>query len=117
MSLLSSERNIETLSELVAEVRAFVASRGEYYKLTLVEKTVRVLTAIVTFFFILLLGLLVVIFASIALALALSKSVGLIAACAIIAGIYLLLLLLCVIFRKCWIEGPIVRFFAKLMLE
>jgi hypothetical protein len=91
--------------------------QGEYAKLDIIEKTVKILTfigiiAILCIFFVLML-----IYLGLAVAYALIPFVGNFAAFAIVAGVYFILLILFLIFRQQWIEKPLVKFLASLLLS
>ena len=44
--MFSNDNNIETIAQLVEQAKKYVALKGEYLRLTAVEKTVRLLTAV-----------------------------------------------------------------------
>lgn len=115
--MFSNDQNIETISQLVETVKHYVGLQSEYMKLDIVEKTVKILTVIAMTAILSFLLILVLIYFSFAAAYALEAVAGRVGAFAIVAGIYLLLLLLFVIFRKSWIERPLVKFLASLLLS
>ena len=115
--MLLSDKNIETIGQLIEQLRHYVGLQTEYTKLDLIDKVVRLLTVIalvVLLFFIL---LAVLLFATLGFAIWLAKFTGLACALFIIAGIHLLLLAIVYAFRKPWIERPIVRFLADLLMS
>ena len=113
--MFSNDQNIETISQLVETVKHYVGLQKEYIKLDFVAKAVRIMTAIAITA---VLGfLLVLIYLSFAAAFALAPVMGHVAAFATIAGLYFIVLLLFLIFRKQWIERPLVKFLASLLLE
>ncbi len=115
--MLSSDSNIETIGQLVEEIKKYVSLRAEYLKLDVAEKAVKVVATIIVICLLTTLALFILGFLSITLAFALSPVMGKTAAFALIAAIYLLLFVLCIAFRKKWIEAPLVRFFASLFFE
>lgn len=115
--MFSNDQNIETIGQLVDTLKHYFTLQKEYVQLSAVEKTVRVLTAIAITAVLGLLLVFILVFASFAAAFALGPIVGQVAAFAIIAGVYLVILLLFLIFRKQWIERPLVKFLASLLLE
>lgn len=115
--MFSNDQNIETIGQLVDTLRHYVVLQKEYVKLGTVEKTVRILTAIAITAIVSTLLVFVLIFASFAAAFALGPAVGQVAAFMIIAAVYLVILLLVLTFRKQWIEKPLVRFLAELLLS
>ena len=115
--MFSNDRNIETIGRLVEVVKHYVGLQREYLKLDVIEKVVRLITAITLMLVLSLLVLIFLIYCSFAVAYALAPAVGLAAAFGIVALFYLLVLLLVIIFRKAWIERPVVRFLASLLME
>ncbi len=115
--MLSSDNNIETIARLVEELRRYLSLKGEYYRVDLTEKVVRVVTAIVVAFVLVLLSFFILGFLSLTLAFILEPLMGRIAAFAVVTGLYLLVFALCLLFRKKWFETPLVRFFASLLME
>lgn len=115
--MFSNDRNIETIGQLVETLRHYASLQGEYVKLNVAEKTVKVLTVIAVTTILAVLVLLMLIYLSFAAAYALVPCVGHVAAFALVAAFYLLVLILVVTFRKRWIERPLVRFFADILLH
>lgn len=115
--MFSNDQNIETIGKLVESLKRYVKTQGEYVKLTAVEKTVRILTAIAITAMLSVLLIFILIFLSFAVAFALAPLVGQALAFCIVAGVYLVVLLLVVSFRKQWIERPLVRFLAEILLS
>ena len=115
--MFSNDQNIETIGQLVETIKHYVGLKSEYIKLDMVEKTVRILTAIAIMAILCVLRSLMLIYLSFAAAYALMPLVGGVAAFAIIACAYLAMLLLCLTFRKQWIERPLVKFLASLLLS
>jgi hypothetical protein len=115
--MLSSDKNIETITQLVEMVKHNFELRKEYTKLDVVEKIVRLLSAIalaVTLATILAISLF---FLSSAFAVWLSKFTGLTLSLLSVAGFYLLLLLMVYGSRKSWIERPLVKYLSKMLLN
>lgn len=115
--MFSNDQNIETIGQLVETVKHYVGLQSEYVKLDIVEKTVRILTVLSLTAILCLLLALTLIYLSFAAAYALAPLVGHVAAFAIVAGVYFLVLLLFIIFRKAWVERPLVKFLASLLLS
>lgn len=115
--MLSSDKNIETIGQLIEQLKHYLGHQSEYMKLDLIDKVVRLLTvtALVVLLFLILLA--VLLFAALGFAVWLSKFTGLAAALFIIGGIHLLLFGVVYTFRKTWIERPIVRFLANLLMS
>lgn len=115
--MLSNDENIETIGQLVESVKHYVGLRSEYAKLDVIEKVVRLLTALVMFVILSVLLLLALIYASFAVAYALEDVVGKPMAFCIVAIVYLVALASCVVFRKKWIEQPLVRFLSNILMQ
>ena len=115
--MLSSDQNVETISQLVEVVRHYIGLQSEYVRLDVIEKVVRLLTvmAVVTMFALLL--IIMMIYFSFAAAYALEPSLGLPGAFAVVASFYLLVLILFILFRKQCVEKPLVRFLASLLMS
>ena len=115
--MYSNDRNIETIAQFVETLKHYLGLQGEYLRLDFVEKTVRILTAIAILTSLCVLLVLMLIYLSFAVAYALEATVGIVAAFSIVAAFYLVFFLLVIIFRKQWIERPLVRFLASLLLS
>lgn len=116
-NMFSNNQNIETIGQLVETLKHYIGLQKEYAQLSAVEKTVKVLTAVGVTAIVCLLLMFILMFLSFAMAFALGPIVGQVAAFAIVAGVYLVVLLLVLTFRKQWIEKPLVRFLAELLLS
>ncbi|KGF18663.1 hypothetical protein HMPREF1640_03250 [Prevotella sp. S7-1-8] len=115
--MFSNDQNVETIGQLIETLKHYASLQGEYLKLDIVEKVVRILTAIAIISVISLLSTLTLIYLGFATAHALEPLVGIVSGYAIVAGIYLLILLLFIMFKKQWIEKPLVKFLASLLLS
>ena len=105
--MFSSDKNVETIGQLVEVLKHYIGLRSEYMKLDAADKVVRLLTALI-------IGSLLL--ALLALAL-MADYVGLAPAFCIVAGAYLLILVLFILFRHQWIEKPLVKFLASLLMQ
>ena len=117
MAMFSNDNNVETIAQLVEVVKHYIGLQSEYVRLDVIEKVVRLLTviAIVTMFALLL--IISLIYFSFAAAYALGNCIGLPAAFCIIGGFYFLVLILFILFRKQFVEKPLVRFLASLLMS
>jgi putative effector of murein hydrolase LrgA (UPF0299 family) len=115
--MFSNDENIETIGQLIEVVKHYVGLQSQYVKLNIVEKVVRILTVTAVTLLLSLILLLLLIYLSFALAYALESYMGLPLAFCCVGGTYLIVLIVCLIFRKRWIERPLVKFFAHLLLE
>lgn len=114
--MFSNDQNIETIGQLVETLKHYIGLQNEYVRLDAVEKVVRILTLVAMTVILSTLLILMLIYLSFAGAYALSALVGNVAAFAIVAGVYFVVLLLFVIFRRRWIEKPLVKFLASILL-
>jgi len=115
--MISSDKNVETIGQLVEVIRHYIGLQKEYLKLDSIDKIVRLFTATAIMLAAILISLFVVIFLSFAAAFFLADKVGTVAAFCIVAAFYLFIFLLFVIFRKALIVKPLVRFLTSLLLE
>ena len=115
--MLSNDKNIETIAQLVEAVKSYVELEKVFVKLDVIDKTVRLLTAASLFVVAFLFFLAIMLYVSFAAIYWMAPQTGLVEAFAIMAGIYTLLLILIFIFRKGLIERPLVRCFANILLN
>ncbi|MBP5408883.1 MAG: phage holin family protein [Prevotella sp.] len=115
--MLSSDKNVETIAQLVEIIKHYLGLQKEYLKLDIIDKIVRLLTfaALVVVFSVLLVAVLM--YLSFAIAFWLASYMGTALAFLVVGGIHLLLIIIVFIYRKKWIEKPLVRFLANLLLE
>lgn len=114
--MLSSDKNVETIAQLIKVLRHYLGLQTEYLKLDVIDKVVRLITAAaftIVFFFII---TAVVMFLSVALAFWLGNYMSLTAAFLIIGSVHLLFFVLVILFRKRFIERPLVSFLANLLI-
>lgn len=115
--MFSNDQNIESIGQLVEVLKHYVGLQSEYLKLDIVDKVVRLLTVATMTIILSVLLVLSLIYVSFAVAYALAPLVGAALGFGIVAGVYLLLLILFCIFRHRWIERPLVKFLATLLLD
>ena len=115
--MLSSDKNVETIAQLIKILKHYLGLQAEYAKLDVIDKVVRLLTAFalaVVFFMIL---IAVLLYLSFAIAFWLASFTGTAGAFLIVGGIHILLFIAFFCFRKRWIEKPLVHFLAGLLLS
>jgi hypothetical protein len=115
--MLSSDKNVESIAQLVESVKSYVGLQGEYLKLDVVEKVVRLTTALTLAIVLLLLGVAFLFYLSFACVYWLEPVTGKALAFFLIALFFLVLLALVYLNRKTWIEQPLVRFLASILLN
>ena len=115
--MFSNDQNIETIAQLAEVVKHYFSLQTEYVKLDVIEKIVRLITALTLIAVIGLIALFVTIFLSFALAYALAPLVGNALGFVLVALLYLAILAVVVVNRAKWIERPVVKFLANLLME
>jgi hypothetical protein len=115
--MLSNDKNIETIAQLVDQLKHYAELQKEYVKLDIIEKVVRLTTVGAMVLAVLVILMPVVIFVSLAAAQALSSLIGLGWSYLIIGIFYFLILVLLIVNRRRWIERPLVKFLADLLLN
>ncbi|MCR4582902.1 MAG: phage holin family protein [Prevotella sp.] len=115
--MLSSDKNVETIAQLIEVLKHYLGLQTEYVKLDVIDKVVRLLTAASLAIVFFLITVAVALYFSIALAFWLSTFIGTSWAFLLVGLIHLLIFILIVIFRKPWIEKPLVSFLATLLLS
>ena len=115
--MLSSDKNVENFGQLAKLLKHYLGLQTEYVKLDVIEKVVRLLTtaALAIVFFLLIIA--VMMFLSFAAAYWIGQHIGMAPAFCIVGGAHLLLLLLFFLFHEKWIERPLVRFLANLLMS
>ena len=115
--MLSSDKTVESVAQLIEVLKHYLGLQTEFVKLDVVDKVVRLLTAATLAILFFLLVIAVMMFLSFAVAYWLSRYIGLDPAFFVIAGAHLVLFLLFITFRHSWIERPLVRFLAGLLMS
>ena len=115
--MFSNDQNIETIGKLVETTRHYIGLQTKYAKLDVMTKVVKLLTVMVMALILLVMLMMAVIYLSFAAAYALGAALGMAAGFSIVAAAYIAVLLLCLAFRKRWIERPLVRFLAGILLD
>ncbi len=116
--MFSNDKNVETIGQLVEVLKHYIGLQSEYMKLDVVDKVVRLLTTITMTVVLLGLFLIAIIYLSFAAAYGLAGLIGSTAlAFCVVAGVYLFILILFIIFRHQWIERPLVKFLASILMQ
>lgn len=115
--MFSSDKNVETISQLIDLVRHYIGLQGEYLKLDVIDKAVRLLTVLIISLVLFTFLIITLTYLSFAAAYALATWVSTAAAFAIVGGCYLLFIIIFILMRKRWIERPLVRFLAELLMN
>lgn len=115
--MLSSDKNVESITQMVESVKQYVGLQGEYLKLDVIEKVVRLVTALTLTIVLLLLSIAFLFYLSFACVYWLEPMTGTALAFFLVALFFLALLIAVFINRKSWIERPLVRFLADVLLN
>ena len=115
--MLSSDKNVESIAQLIEALKEYVGLQKEYLELNAIEKIVRLVTALTIAVVFIILGVAVLFYLSFAVVYWLEPLTGLGLAFFIVSLFFAVLLALVYIFRKSWIERPLVRFLANVLLN
>ena len=115
--MLSSDKNVESIAQLIEALKEYVGLQKEYLELNAIEKIVRLVTALTVAVVFIILGVAVLFYLSFAVVYWLEPLTGLGLAFFIVSLFFAVLLALVFIFRKSWIERPLVRFMANTLLN
>jgi len=115
--MLSSDKNVENIAQLVEVLKDYVGLQTEYLKLDVIDKVVRLATALTLAIVLLILGVAVLFYLSFALIYWLDPITGTALAFFLMALLFLVLFIMVYRFRKTWIERPLVRFLADTLLN
>ena len=115
--MLSSDKNVESIAQLIEALKEYVGLQKEYLELNAIEKIVRLVTALTIAVVFIILGVAVLFYLSFAVVYWLEPLTGLGLAFFIVSLFFAVLLALVFIFRKSWIERPLVRFMANTLLN
>lgn len=107
---------LKNIEAFIAELREYVLVRGDLLRLRVTEKSSR----LVSWLLILLIGFVVVMFAlafaAFSVTILLAKVMPLWGSCLVVSGLFLILLMLLVIFRKKWFINPTVRILSDILI-
>ncbi len=114
--MLSSDKNVETLTQLIEMLKHNIGLRTEYAKIDVTARVVRLLGAATLAVLLFVIVLAVLLFVSLAVVTWLAESWGFVKAYTAAAAFYLVVLLLVYSCRKSWIERPLTRFLSNILL-
>jgi amino acid transporter len=115
--MLSSDKNVESIVELIGALKEHVELQKEYLELNVIEKVVKLVTALTVAIIFIILGVAVLFYLTYAFVYWIGPLTGLALAYFLVAFFFAALLVLVCIFRKQWIERPLVRFLANTLLN
>ncbi|MCD8318673.1 MAG: phage holin family protein [Paraprevotella sp.] len=115
--MFSSSKNIESIGKLLLEFKKYLELQKEFVKLDATEKITVILSAVLVVAVLLLLGSIVLLFLTFALAYLLGEATGsLPVGFGIIAAFVLLLAFIFYMNRNRWVIQPLARFMTRLIL-
>ena len=112
--MLSSDKNVETIAQLIEVLKHYLGLQTEYVKLDVIVRLLTATALAIVFFFII---IAVLMYLSFAIAFWLAAYVGTAWGFFIVSVFHLVLFLLVIYFRKPWIQKPLVHFLAELLLS
>ncbi len=116
--MFANDNNVETIAQLVEVLKHYIGLQTEYVKLDVIEKIVRLLTAIAVVTVLSLLLVIALIYFSFAAVYAIAPQTGSMAiAFTIVGGAYIILILLFVMLRHKLVERPLVKFLASILMS
>ncbi len=115
--MLSSDKNVESIAQLIEVLKHYLSLNTEYAKLTVIDKVVRLLTAVALAVLFIIIIVAVLLFFWFGVTFWLSEWIGMPWAFFTVAAIHLAALILFFVFRKAWIERPLVQFLADLLMS
>lgn len=115
--MFSSDKNIDIIGKLFDIVKHYVGLQSEYIRLGAIDKTVRLITALIIVAVLALIIILVLIFMSLAATVALAKFVGYGWAFCTVGLFYFIAFVIFLLFKKSLIEKPLVKFLTTLLME
>ncbi len=107
--MLSSDKNIENIAQLIEALKKYVELQKEYMKFDVTALT------LCTVVFVLVIA--VLFYLSFAVVYWIEPFVGTAGGYAVVAGFFLLVLIIVLAKRKTWIEQPLIRLLANILLN
>lgn len=115
--MLSSDKNIENITQLIEALKDYVSTEKEYLKFDIIDKVVRLATALTLTIVVGVLVVAVLFYLSFAAVYWMEPALGTAGSFAMVALFFFALLILIIAFRKPWIERPLVRMMAGILLS
>ncbi|MGG6544894.1 UNVERIFIED_CONTAM: phage holin family protein [Prevotella sp. 15_C9] len=116
--MFSNNDNVETVAQFIEVAKHYIGLQYEYVKLNVIEKVVKLLTAIALLAVFVSLFFISLIYLSFAAVYAIEPLVGSLAMAYLLVGlIYVVFLILFVLLRHQLVERPLVRFLARLFMS
>lgn len=115
--MLSSDKNVESLAQLIEVLKDYIGLQKEYLKFDVIDKLVRLITALTLAIIIFVLIVAVLFYFSFATVYWMAPVTGIAGAFAIVALFFLVLLTVILALRKPLIVRPLIRFITAILLS
>ena len=115
--MISSDKNVESIGQLINELKEYYLLQKEFVQLDIIDKVVRIVAALVLGIVVFILTLLVLFYLSFATVHWIEPVVGTGLAFAIVSAFFLLVLVTAVLLRKPLIERPLVKFLTETLMN
>ena len=115
--MISSDKNVESIGQLINELKEYYLLQKEFVQLDIIDKVVRIVAALVLGIIVFILTLLVLFYLSFATVHWIEPVVGTGWAFAIVSAFFLLVLVTAVLLRKPLIERPLVKFLTETLMN
>ena len=109
--------NISNFNQLFTDIKDYVKLQGDYVKIEFVEKITKILSLLLFILIVVVLAIGMLFYLLFSLAYILAPTVGFVISFGIIAGIYLVLLTVVLIFRKSLIVNPLLRLIVAMFYD
>lgn len=113
---MSDNSNSSTVKTLWQRLRDLATLKYEYARLTLAEKLTMIFSMLILCLIGIFISMISIFFLSVAISQWIAESIGAIWSSVIIAGFYLILLILLIGFRKQLIINPVAKFVTRLII-
>ena len=115
--MISSDKNVESIGQLINELKEYFLLQKEFVQLDIIDKVVRISVVFIMTILITILTLLVLFYLSFATVHWIEPVVGTGWAFAIVSAFFLLVLVTAVLLRKPLIERPLVKFLTETLMN
>lgn len=115
--MLSSDKNVESLARLIETLKDYIGLQKEYLKFDVIDKLVRLITALSLAIIMFVLVFAVLFYLSFSVVYWISPVTGMAGAFAIVAAMLLVLLIIIFALRKPLITRPLIRFITGILLS
>lgn len=115
--MLSSDRNVDSIGRLIEALKDYFLLQKEYVRYDAVEKLVKLFSMLAVSVIVFTLVILILFYLSFAAVYSMAPLIGEAWAYGVVALFFLVLLIVVVVNRKDWIEKPLVKALAGILLE